>query len=650
MKPRVLILSGYGINCERETKFAFDLVGGEAEVVHVNDLINKKRKLEDYEILVFPGGFSYGDDTGSGRAMANKIRLNLWDDLLKFIESKKLIIGICNGFQVLINLGLLPALEKYGEHEAELTFNDSTKYECRWINLKANSNKCVFTKNIDKLYLPVAHGEGKFFAKKEVLEKLKENDQIVFTYTLDNGILANGKFPENPNGSLQDIAGICDPSGRILGMMPHPERSILYGSSPYFQNLKELFKRRGEKLPKYYEPSLRIFKNAVNYAKEELEKNTSSFSYSDAGVDIELGDDASKILYNAAKQTWKNREGLIGEVIVPFDDFSGLRMIDIGNLPKNTMMCLGFDGVGTKIEIAERLNNYRTIAFDLLAMVCDDAVVRGGEPGIMGSILDVKSLGKDGSSHIEKIKQLAEGYILAAKEANVAIINGEIAELSNRVSGYGDFNSNWGGGLVWFANKDKMFTGYEIQAGDKIVALEEKGFRSNGLSLVRNIFSKIYGEEWHNIKLDNQSLGELVLIPSKIYSKAVVDMIGGIDKESKVEIHGVAHITGGGIPGKLRRILKTKNLGAELDNLFEPSKAMLHCQEIGEVNGREAYKTWNMGNGMLIITPNPEKVIEIAKQNGIEAKEAGEVTTDSKIKIKSKGAFAVQNSDLVFED
>ena len=650
MKPRVLILSGYGINCERETKFAFDLVGGKAEIIHVNDLISKKRKLEDYEILVFPGGFSYGDDTGSGRAMANKIRLNLWKDLLNFIDSKKLIIGICNGFQVLVNLGLLPALEKYGEHEAELTFNDSTRYECRWVHLKVNSNKCVFTKDIDKLHIPVAHGEGKFFANIEVLKKLKENDQIVFNYTLPDGILANGKFPENPNGSLQDIAGICDPSGRILGMMPHPERAILYGSSPYFQQLKEIFKRKGERLPKYYEPTLNIFKNAVEYVKENLGKNDSSFNYADAGVNIGLGDDASKILYNAAKQTWENRKGLIGEVVVPFDDFSGLRMINIGGLPNDTMMCLGFDGVGTKIEVAERLNNYRTIAFDLLAMVCDDAVVRGGEPGIMGSILDVNSLGKEGSNHVEKIKQLAEGYILAAKEANVAIINGEIAELPNRIGGYGNFNANWGGGLVWFANKNKMFTGYEIQVGDKIVALEEKGFRSNGLSLVRKIFGKIYGEGWHNIKLDNQSLGELVLTPSRIYSRAVVDMIGGIDKESKVEIHGVVHITGGGIPGKLRRVLKTKNLGAELNNLFEPSKAMLHCQEIGGVDGREAYKTWNMGNGMLIITPDPERVIEIAEQYGIRAREVGEVTNDSKIRIKSRGAFAVQNPDLVFED
>ena len=223
-------------------------------------------------------------------------------------------------------------------------------------------------------------------------------------------------------------------------------------------------------------------------------------TYADSGVNIELGDDASKILYNATKQTWKNRKGILGEVIVPFDDFSGLRMIDVSGLPEGTMICLGFDGVGTKIEIAERIGDYSTIAFDLLAMVCDDAVVRGGEPVIVGSILDVNTLGKENDSYTEQVRQLAQGYIKAASDANVAIINGELAELGNRIGGYGNFNCNWGAGLIWFAKKDKMFTGKEIKVGDKVVAFREKGFRSNGLSLVRKIFKQALGNSWHNIE------------------------------------------------------------------------------------------------------------------------------------------------------
>ncbi|MCK5344618.1 MAG: phosphoribosylformylglycinamidine synthase I, partial [Candidatus Heimdallarchaeota archaeon] len=426
MKPKILVLSGYGINCERETKYAFDIVGGDAEVVHVNDLISKEKELRDYQILVFPGGFSYGDDIGSGNAMANKIRLNLWDELKEFINSGKLILGICNGFQILTNLGLLPAINKeYGKRQAALSFNNSTRYECRWVNLKVNGSKCVFTKGIDKLRLPVAHGEGKFFAEDSVLDSLEKNDQIVFTYSFSNGDFAEGEFPFNPNGALRDIAGICNESGRILGMMPHPERAVLSASSPDFQKTKENLIRLNEDVYEVDEVVTLFFKNAVEYINEA--KKTGGFNYADSGVHIELGDDVSKILYNAAKQTWENRDGRLGELIVPFDDFSGVRAIDVSNLPSGTLMNIGFDGVGTKMELAERMENHSTIAFDLFAMVCDDAVVRGAEPVLIGSILDVNSLGKDGETYIEQIRQLAKGYIDAAKVANVAIVNGEVA-------------------------------------------------------------------------------------------------------------------------------------------------------------------------------------------------------------------------------
>ncbi|MEK6852964.1 MAG: AIR synthase related protein, partial [Nanoarchaeota archaeon] len=146
-------------------------------------------------------------------------------------------------------------------------------------------------------------------------------------------------------------------------------------------------------------------------------------TYADSGVNLELGDDVSKILYNAAKMTWENRKGSLGELIVPFDDFSGVRAVDVSGLPKGTLMNIGFDGVGTKMELAERINDHRTIAYDLFAMVCDDSVVRGAEPVLVGSILDVNSLGKGGENYIEQVRQLAQGYIEAAKAANVAIVN-----------------------------------------------------------------------------------------------------------------------------------------------------------------------------------------------------------------------------------
>ena len=364
-------------------------------------------------------------------------------------------------------------------------------------------------------------------------------------------------------------------------------------------------------------------------------------TYADSGVNIDLGDDVSKILYNAAKQTWDNRKGRLGEVIVPFDDFTGVRAIDVSNLPAGTLMNIGFDGVGTKMELAERVKNHRTIAYDLFAMVTDDAVVRGAEPVLIGSILDVNSLATSDKSFIEEVRQLAEGYIGAAKAANVAIVNGEVAELGSRVGGFGPFNYNWGAAVVWFAKKDRMFTGKEIKEGDYLVGLREEGFRSNGLSLVRKIMKNNHGDNWHQVpwKRGNASLADLALTPSKIYTGAVVDMFGGYDRQPKTEVHGVAHITGGGVPGKLGRVLKPSGLGAVIDTPFEPSEFIEYTQALGGVPDVEAYKTWNMGQGMIIVTPKPDEVIKVATDYVIQAQNIGRVTKEQGIRIKNRGAF-----------
>ncbi len=362
--------------------------------------------------------------------------------------------------------------------------------------------------------------------------------------------------------------------------------------------------------------------------------------YGDSGVHIELGDDASKVLYNAAKITWKNRTGKIGDIIKPFDDFSGVRGINVSNLPDGTLMGLNFDGVGTKMEIAERIDDHRTIAYDLFAMVSDDAVRDGAEPVVLGSILDVRSLEEGKETHIDKVKQLAEGYVNAAKEANVAVINGEVAELGNRVGGYGKFNYNWGAGLVWFAKEDRMFTGKEIEVGDLLIGLEEKGIRSNGASLSRKIVEDKYGEKWHEESYNGENLAKLLLEPSKIYTKAVVEMIGGYDMEPKADVNGVVHVTGGGIPGKVGRALRPKKLGAYIDFPFDSPKIMNYCQHWGEVSDEEAYKTWNMGQGMIIITSEENDVKKVAREHNIDSKVIGVVSDKLGIHIKSKGFYS----------
>jgi phosphoribosylformylglycinamidine synthase subunit PurQ / glutaminase len=265
MTPKALILTGYGINCEEESAYVIKEAGGEAEVVHINDLIDGHKKLDNYQMMFFPGGFSYGDDTGSGNALANKIKNNLKEEILSFAQKDKLIIGICNGFQMLANLGLVPALdEKYGERSVALMHNKTARYDCRWVHLKMTSEKCIWTKGIDCIHVPIAHGEGNFYAEPEVLERIKSQDQVAFKYVKPDGSEANNELPFNPNGALEDIAGICDESGRILGMMPHPERFNCFTNEDGWEKEKEKLIREGKELPKKG-AGLKLFKNAVQY-------------------------------------------------------------------------------------------------------------------------------------------------------------------------------------------------------------------------------------------------------------------------------------------------------------------------------------------------------------------------------------------------
>ncbi len=264
---KAILLAGYGINCEEETAFAFKKAGAETEIIHINDLIANPKKLSEAQIFAFPGGFSYGDNTGSGNALANKIRNNLWTKLVEFIEAEKLILGICNGFQVITNLGILPGIEnRQAKRTVALSHNNSARYECRWVSLKSFSKKCVFTKGIDLIRMPVAHGEGKFVADENILKQLKESDQIAFKYVDENGEPANSVFPQNPNGSLEDIAGICSKDGRVFGLMPHPERNIFFTQQADWTLQKEKLKRAGKEIPEE-SAGMQIFRNAVEYFK-----------------------------------------------------------------------------------------------------------------------------------------------------------------------------------------------------------------------------------------------------------------------------------------------------------------------------------------------------------------------------------------------
>jgi len=271
---KALVLTGYGLNCDYETDFSLKSAGADSHRVHINELISGKKdgvqiRLSDYQILVFGGGFSWADDHGAGVLMASKLKHHLGDEIKKFIQDGNLIIGLCNGFQTLVNLGLLPGLGgQYRERSVALTYNDSGNFIDTWVRLKVNPvSPSVFTKGLSDLEFPVRHGEGKFYASDETINQLFENNQVVLQYADENGEEADGIWPLNPNGSLRDIAGICDPTGRVFGLMPHPEAFNHFTNHPDWTRKKQALARHGEGILRDGGEGINIFRNAVNYVR-----------------------------------------------------------------------------------------------------------------------------------------------------------------------------------------------------------------------------------------------------------------------------------------------------------------------------------------------------------------------------------------------
>ncbi|OYT65138.1 phosphoribosylformylglycinamidine synthase I [Candidatus Bathyarchaeota archaeon ex4484_205] len=254
----VLILRAAGTNCEVETARAFKIAGSDPKILRVNEVYRQKLNLMDYEIIAIPGGFSYGDDVSSGKILALELRYFLREALHRFISDGRLIIGICNGFQVLVKAGLLPAFEgPFIRQEATLAFNDIGYYHDRWVYLKCLNKNTPFTSHLkDIIELPVAHAEGKFIIGRDGLKKLERNNQIALIYVDEKGREAD--FPYNPNGSVRNIAGVTNPEGNIMGLMPHPERFI----HPYhYPNWTRCIKEAD---------GMKIFRSMVEYAKKKL--------------------------------------------------------------------------------------------------------------------------------------------------------------------------------------------------------------------------------------------------------------------------------------------------------------------------------------------------------------------------------------------
>ncbi len=346
-----------------------------------------------------------------------------------------------------------------------------------------------------------------------------------------------------------------------------------------------------------------------------------------SGLDIDLGNRCSQIAYGWAKKTFANRSAGSGNPLPGSDggfssvmDFNGVR---IG---------ISSDGIGTKIELAERTGIYHTLGFDLVAMVADDLAANGIETVNLSNILDV--------DHLDAgiVDQLMRGLHDAAQFARITITGGEIAELGGRIGGYGEkMHFNWGAtGIGMLEQGRDIVDGRAVQAGDAVLALQSRGFRSNGFSLLRRILQKEFGENWHTESYDATSTwGEILLTPSLIYTPLIADTL-----KAGIELRGIAHITGGGIPDNLSRVLKVNRLGAELNDIFEPLPVMRKVQEMGAISEEQAYRLWNMGNGMLLIVSAQAADAALAfinKNKNYRARICGSIIEKPLIRLQTRG-------------
>ncbi|WP_139925452.1 AIR synthase-related protein [Hymenobacter sp. DG01] len=352
-----------------------------------------------------------------------------------------------------------------------------------------------------------------------------------------------------------------------------------------------------------------------------------------AGYSIEEGNAASKNAYHWAQKTFSTRAGKPGE---PAQDLAGgfSNEIRFGS----ERLGIGSDGIGTKIEVAERLDRYDTLGYDLIAMVADDLIVAGFVPTNLSNIIDVNTL------NYEVVDELMRGLHDAAQFSQIAVTGGEIAELGNRIGGYpgAKMNFNWCSTAVGVLHPslERPLSGANVRAGQAVVALRSPSFRSNGYSLARRALTKAFGEKWHEAPYEaaegneagSQQLtasnaktwGEVMLAPSLIFSPGVAAVL-----DAGLPLHAAAHITGGGIADNFKRVLKN-GVGAELTNLFEPLPAMQQLAELAGITPQEAYLYWNMGNGMLLVTneAQAEAVAETLRNHGYQAQVAGHITPE----------------------
>ncbi len=596
--PRALVLRAPGINCDRETARACRLVGFATDLLHINQLLKAPDLLLDYDFLVIPGGFSYGDDLGAGTLLAKNLTIHLGPQLHRFIDKGRPVLGICNGFQVLVRAGLLPGHFPDKARDlpgASLADNASAQFECRWVTLSVQPGPCLFTKGIEHtIELPVAHGEGQFvLADNEELTQLYMSGQAPLLYTRRHCEAPTANlpsveevpYPDNPNGSAGNIAGVCNAQGNVFGLMPHPER--------YVHALQHPLRRNGQG------DGLAILKNAMNHAMKLQNKKSfgapaksaGTASYAESGVDIAAADRAKALMLEAVRAT----QG--PQVLAGMGAFAG--MLDAASIKemRRPALVASTDGVGTKTLIAAQAGRFDTIGHDLVNHSVNDLLTQGARPLFF---MDYLAMGKLDPLQAASI---VSSVAAACKEIDCTLLGGETAEMPGvYLSGAFDL----AGTMVGIVEQDTAIDSTAIRPGDVLLGLPSSGLHTNGYSLARRVFAP-YALDTIFPEL-GEPLVDALLRPHRCYLREIALLHQHLEGKGHT-IKGIAHITGGGFAGNIVRILPWGVQAVIETGAWDVPPLFRLLARLGHLSREEMYNTLNMGVGMVLAL-SPEAATE----------------------------------------
>ena len=585
--PRALVLRAPGINCDREAAQACRLVGFATDLVHINQLIQAPNSLLEYDFLLLPGGFSYGDDLGAGTLLAKNLTIHLGPQLKQFVQEGRPVLGICNGFQVLVKAGLLPGTAET-QARATLTENDSAQFECRWVSLSARQSPCIFTQGfVRTLELPVAHGEGQFVFKGDIAD-LQARGLVPLVYVSDDESTAV-EYPANPNGSVGDVAGICNERGNVFGLMPHPERYVNTLQHPL---------RRGRATGEG--DGLLLFQNAYNYARQLQNQPVQSahsaavhetMSYAASGVDIAAGEQAVKLMRDAVRAS----QG--PEVLAGIGSFAGVFSAKSLQRMRNPALVSSTDGVGTKTLVAAQANRYDTIGYDIVNHSINDLIAQGARPLFFMDYLAVNKLDPAQAATI------VQGVANACKEAGCALLGGETAEMP-AVYQPGAFDL--AGTIVGVVEEEEANNGSTIYDDDVILGLPSNGLHTNGYSLARRVFAP-YPLDTVFPEL-GEPLVDALLRPHRSYLREITQLREYLADRGRY-IKGIAHITGGGFKGNVSRILPVGTQAVIDTKAWSTPPLFNLLASLGNLSHEELYRTFNMGIGMVLVL-SPKGALE----------------------------------------